>query len=191
MADLRRIGPVLERFEGSVLAYARGMIFWHQRHRFCGVCGTATRIMKGGHQRICTNESCNTPAFPRTDPAVIMLVYDPAEDQPCSGARLFGRKGAIPPSPASLSRGNRWKRPSPARFMKRLAWKSVTYAITPPSFWPFPASIMLGFHAEAKTTEIFRRDDELEDAQWFSRDDVMNFQALGKDLPTRIPSPDA
>ena len=51
--------------------------------------------------------------------------------------------------------------------------------------WPFPASIMLGFHAEAKTTDIFRRDDELEDAQWFSRDELMNFRALGKGLPSK------
>ena len=51
--------------------------------------------------------------------------------------------------------------------------------------WPFPASIMLGFHAEAKTTEIFRRDEELEDAQWFSRDELMNFRALGKGLPSK------
>ena len=93
-------------------------------------------------------------------------------------------------STTSLSRGNRWKRPSPARFVK-IGVKSVTSAITRPTL-AFSASIMLGFHAEAKTTEIFRRDDELEDAQWFSRDDVMNFPKLSaKTCQARIPSPDA
>ena len=183
--DLRRIGPVLERFEGSVLAYARGMIFWHQRHRFCGVCGTATRIMKGGHQRICTNESCNTPAFPRTDPAVIMLVYDPAEDK-----ALLGRQAVWPEGRYSTLAGFVEPGESLEEAVAREVYEEtgvevcdVRYHSSQP--WPFPASIMLGFHAEAKTTEIFRRDDELEDAQWFSRDDVMNFQALGKDLPSK------
>ena len=63
--DLRQIGPLLERFEGSVLAYARGLMWWHQRHRFCGVCGSPTKIVKGGHQRVCTNEEQNA-AVPRT-----------------------------------------------------------------------------------------------------------------------------
>jgi NAD+ diphosphatase len=44
---------------------------------------------------------------------------------------------------------------------------------------------MLGFHAEAKTTDIFRRDEELEDAQWFSREELLNFGALGKGLPSK------
>src|SRR5579864_5687912 len=74
--DLRRVGPLLARPEGALLAYARGIAYWHGRHRFCGVCGSATLSEEGGHVRRCTNASCNTLHFPRTDPAVIMLVHD-------------------------------------------------------------------------------------------------------------------
>src|SRR5690606_11126301 len=72
--DLRQVGPLLFHTDGALLAYARGMTYWHRRHRFCGVCGSKTRIVKAGHERICTNEQCKAEHFPRTDPAVIMLV---------------------------------------------------------------------------------------------------------------------
>ena len=69
--DLRQVGALLFAREGSILAYARGMTYWHRRHRYCGVCGASTKVVRGGHVRQCTNESCKTEHFPRTDPAVI------------------------------------------------------------------------------------------------------------------------
>ena len=73
--DLRAVGPSLEQHEGSILAHARGLMFWHKRNGYCGVCGAETQPEKAGSQRRCTNVDCNTEHFPRTDPAVIMLVY--------------------------------------------------------------------------------------------------------------------
>ena len=73
-ADLRQVGPRIERREGALLALARAMIFWHSRHRYCGLCGSATRSEEAGHMRRCTDAACNAMHFPRTDPAVIMLV---------------------------------------------------------------------------------------------------------------------
>jgi len=75
-ADLRQVGPRIERREGALLALARAMIFWHARHRYCGLCGSATRSEEAGHMRRCTDAACNAMHFPRTDPAVIMLVTD-------------------------------------------------------------------------------------------------------------------
>ncbi len=75
-ADLRQIGAVLDRREGALLALARAMLYWHARHRFCGLCGSPTRSEEAGHMRRCTAPECNTMHFPRTDPAVIMLVTD-------------------------------------------------------------------------------------------------------------------
>ena len=72
--DLRVVGPRLARHEGALLAYARGMLTWHRRHRYCGQCGAPTRAAEGGHVRVCTAEACKLEQFPRTDPAVIMLV---------------------------------------------------------------------------------------------------------------------
>lgn len=183
--DLRQVGPVLERFEGSVLAYARGLMHWHQRHRFCGVCGSPTRIVKGGHQRSCTNESCNAPTFPRTDPAVIMLVHDEAGEKALLGRQAVWPEGRYSTLAGFVEPGETLEEAVAREVYEEtgVEVRDVRYHSSQP--WPFPASIMLGFHAEAKTTEIFRRDDELEDAQWFSRDELMNFRALGKGLPSK------
>jgi len=67
--DLRRVGPLLPRHEGSVLAFARGMAYWQSRHRYCGLCDAPTRAEEAGHVRRCTNPDCNAQHFPRTDPA--------------------------------------------------------------------------------------------------------------------------
>ena len=64
--DLRRIGSLMDRHEGSLLAYARGMMWWHQRHRFCGICSSPTASVDAGHVRRCTNPDCATSHFPRT-----------------------------------------------------------------------------------------------------------------------------
>src|SRR5260370_19257314 len=68
--DLRPVGPPLFARQGSLLAYARGMTYWHRRHRYCGVCGASTKVVRGGHLRQSTNHGCNTQPFPSTDPAV-------------------------------------------------------------------------------------------------------------------------
>ena len=72
--DLRQYGSLLPGNDAGLLAYARGILYWHRRHRFCGSCGAPTDVEEGGHLRICTDETCATPHFPRTDPAVIMLI---------------------------------------------------------------------------------------------------------------------
>ena len=58
--DLRQVGALLFAREGSILAYARGMTYWHRRHRYCGVCGATTKAIRGGHVRVCTNENCKS-----------------------------------------------------------------------------------------------------------------------------------
>src|SRR6476660_3505785 len=64
--DLRQFGAGLARHEGALLALARAMVFWHSRHRFCGVCGAPTRSEEAGHVRRCTEAGCATMHFPRT-----------------------------------------------------------------------------------------------------------------------------
>src|SRR4029077_3347471 len=85
--DLRRVGPLLARPEAALLAYARGITHWHGRHRFCGVCGSPTRSEEGGHVRRCLSAASHAAHFPRTDPAVIMLVTD-------GDRALLGRQAA-------------------------------------------------------------------------------------------------
>jgi len=158
--DLRRVGPLLARDEGALLAYARGIMHWHGRHRFCGLCGSPTRSEDAGHVRRCTNPDCNAQHFPRTDPAVIMPVTD--------GERaLLGRQKVWPRGQHSTLAGfvepGESLEQAVAREVREetgIVVDDVTYHSSQP--WPFPASIMLGFTARAVTTDISIDLDELE-----------------------------
>jgi len=172
-ADLRQVAPQLERSEGALLALARAMMFWHARHRYCGLCGSPTRSEEAGHMRRCTNAACNTMHFPRTDPAVIMLVTN-------GESVLLGRNKNFP-LPGMYSTLAGFVEPGEsledavAREVREetgIEVGAVHYHSSQP--WPFPANIMLGFHAEARTTEITIDYGELEDARWFTRDWLMS-----------------
>ncbi len=185
-ADLRQLAGRLARPEGALLALARAMMFWHQRHRFCGVCGSPTMTEEAGHMRRCANPDCKTMHFPRTDPAVIMLVSD--------GERaLLGRNKNFPPGMYSTLAGfvepGESLEDAVAREVREetaIEVGSVAYHSSQP--WPFPANIMLGFHAEATTSEITVDYGELEDARWFERDWLL---AHADDNTFRLPRLDS
>jgi NAD+ diphosphatase len=166
-ADLRQLGGRLDRAEAALLALARAMLYWHQRHRFCGLCGSPTRSEEAGHMRRCANPACNAMHFPRTDPAVIMLVTQ--------GERaLMGRSRHFPPGMYSTLAGfvepGESLEQAVAREVREetgIEVGAVDYNSSQP--WPFPANIMLGFHAHALTTEITVDYGELEDARWVER----------------------
>ena len=173
--DLRQVGPIMNREESAILAYARGLAHWHARHGFCGVCGSATISEKGGHQRRCSNADCNTVHFPRTDPAVIMLVHDGADR--C----LLGRQPNWPPGMHSTLAGFVEPGESLEEAVAREIWEEVglkipvadvAYHSSQP--WPFPSSIMLGFSARAEDAPLRIAEDEIESAQWYSREDLLN-----------------
>jgi NAD+ diphosphatase len=172
--DLRRVGPLLARPEGALLAYARGIAHWHGRHRFCGVCGSATASEEGGHVRRCTNRSCNTLHFPRTDPAVIMLVHD--------GERcLLGRQRAWPAGMHSTLAGFVEPGESLEEAVAREVFEETGIRVDEVSYhssqpWPFPSSIMLGFHARARDRDIRVDLSELQDARWFERSFILAHQ---------------
>jgi NAD+ diphosphatase len=166
-ADLRQLAGRLERHEGALLAFARAMLFWHSRHRFCGVCGHPTTSEEAGHMRRCGNPSCSAMHFPRTDPAVIMLVTD--------GERaLLGRNKNFIPGMYSTLAGfvepGESLEDAVAREVREetaIEVAAVRYHSSQP--WPFPANIMLGFYAEAASRDIAVDYNELEDARWFER----------------------
>ena len=167
-ADLRQLGARLDRREGALLAFARAILFWHSRHRFCGLCGSPTRSEEAGHMRRCTDPACHAMHFPRTDPAVIMLVVD-------GDRTLLGRNKNFP-LPGMYSTLAGFVEPGESledavarevREETAIEVGAVHYHSSQP--WPFPANIMLGFYAEAASTEISVDYGELEDARWFER----------------------
>ncbi len=170
--DLRMVAAVLPADEAGLLGYARGMISWRTRHRYCGTCGTTTLAAKGGHVLICTNPSCRHEHFPHTDPAVIVLVSD-------GDRALLGRQASWPAGRYSTIAGFVELGESLEDAVAREVFEEtgievdqIEYHSSQP--WPFPSSLMLGFTARALTTDIQRRDDELEDAQWFTRPDLLS-----------------
>ena len=175
-SDLRHIGPLIPAQEGSMLAYARGLIYWNSHTKHCSQCGSTLTSANGGHVRNCTN--CKHMVFPRTDPAVIMLVTH----QPASGPELclLGRSPAFPEGVYStlagfVEPGESLEMAVQREVLEEASIKTtdVTYVASQP--WPFPRSIMLGFHARATTTDIRCDPTELEDAQWFTKEQLVTF----------------
>lgn len=185
-SDLRRMSPLIPAVDAALLAYVRGIMYWHAGHRFCGRCGAPTANNEAGHLRTCTNEACGASHFPRTDPAVIMLVTRPGPD---GGACLLGRQAGWPRAMYSTLAG--FVEPGESlecAVMREVAEETgiavdaVRYRASQP--WPFPSSLMLGFRAEATAdAEIRMNADELEDAQWFTRADIAAFDRHERKLP--------
>jgi NAD+ diphosphatase len=178
--DLRLVASVLPAQEAGVLSYARAMIAWRRRHRYCGTCGAATAPAKSGHVLVCANPACRSEQFPRIDPAIIVLVSD--------GERaLLGRQASWPLGRYSTIAGFVEPGESLEDAVAREVMEEtgvdvdrIHYHSSQP--WPFPASLMLGFMAHAVTSQIHLRDHELEDARWFSRAELAAADAL---LPPR------
>lgn len=181
--DLRDTAALLPAREGALLAHARAMVFWHQTHRHCGSCGSPTRIAEAGHSRICLNEACKRSCYPRTDPAVIVAVS--------RGERiLLGRKPEWPPGRFSTVAGfvepGETLEEAVAREVKEetgIVCSEVVYHSSQP--WPFPSSIMLGFHAFAASEQITVDTTELDDARWFTRDEIVAGLSAGSFLLPR------
>ena len=152
------------------LAEAKAVLHWHARHRFCPNCGAATQPVCGGWKRDCPR--CKTEHFPRTDPVVIMLATD-GED--C----LLGRSPRFAPTMWSCLAGFVEPGESIEDAVRRetreeagIVCGRLRYFASQP--WPFPTSLMIGCHAQALTREIVVDRQELEDARWFSKDEVVS-----------------
>jgi NAD+ diphosphatase len=185
LLPLRRVGAIMPPGHAAVLAYAHGILHWHRRHRFCGVCGSATESREGGHVRVCARATCGAEHFPRTDPAVIMLVSR-HDHQACLLARQARWPRGMYSTLAGFVEPGESLEEAVTREVREeagLAVTNVRYRGSQP--WPFPSSIMLGFHAEAETDAPIRFDpSELQHAAWFTRADIARFDQLGLRLPS-------
>jgi len=167
---LRQTAALLSEQDCALLALAKAMIEWHARHRFCGDCGSPTESREAGHILVCTNKRCGVEHFPRTDPAIIVLVTH-------ADRCLLGRKTGWPKGMHSAIAGfvepGESLEQTVAREVKEetgLDIEQIRYHASQP--WPFPRSLMLGFYARAATTEIVVDEFELETARWFTREKI-------------------
>ena len=179
-ADLRAVAGVLPAGDAAVLALARGLLHWRRRHHFCGVCGGGCVPVSAGHVMRCT--ACEASHFPRTDPAVIMLVH--AGDRALLGhSRRFPSATMYSTLAGFVEPGESLEEAVAREVLEETGVRvgRVHYHSSQP--WPFPASIMLGFYAEALSEEITIDPNELQDARWFVRAQLRDHQAHGFDLP--------
>ena len=179
--DLRYLGTVLPPDEANLIAHARALVLWHNATLFCSKCGSAAQPDAGGNLRRCSNPACSQQVFPRTDPAIIVLVAD--------GDRcLLGRQASWPEGRYSTIAGFVEPGESVEDAVRREVYEetnirvgAVHYHSSQP--WPFPSALMLGFVAEANSDDIVLNDGELEDARWFTREQLKSGDV---GLPFRI-----
>ncbi|PRZ38547.1 NAD+ diphosphatase [Antricoccus suffuscus] len=181
--DLRAVGEELSPEHAALLVEAVAITRWHDSHRACPRCGAPTEYVEAGWSTQCTNDGSRH--FPRTDPAVIMLVHDGADR--C----VLGRNEAWPEGRFSVLAGFVEPGETAEQAVRREIHEEVGLRVTDVQYvgsqpWPFPASIMLGFIARVEgSEEIVRNDGEIAEAAWFTKDELRESKGI-KVLPTPI-----
>jgi NAD+ diphosphatase len=167
--ELRGIMTQLAPREAELMATGKAVLQWHRSHGFCATCGAASDVTDAGWQRSCP--ACGTVHFPRTDPVVIMLVTS-------GNSVLLGRSPGWPEGMFSLLAGFVEPGETVEAAVRREVFEeagvtcgAVSYLASQP--WPFPASLMIGMRTEAQGREIRLDPDELDQALWLSREDLV------------------
>lgn len=182
-AELRRMMTVLTPREAELAATAKAITGWHRSHAFCSRCGARSEFWMAGWQSKCP--ACGAHHFPRTDPVVIMLITH-------GNSVLMGRSPHWPQGMFSLLAGFVEPGETIETAVRREVFEesgvhvgAVSYLASQP--WPFPASLMLGCHGQADSHEITIDPDEIEDAKWVSREQMLAVFAGESDamLPAR------
>ena len=175
--SLRDVGSLLDDRDAGLLVHAAGIANWHAAHPHCARCGAPTEAVRGGSVRRCTSDG--SEHFPRTDPAMIVLVHD-------GGDRcVLGRQAVWPAGRFSTLAGFVEPGESAEQAVVRevaeetgLVVDEVAYVASQP--WPFPSSLMLGFRARCDGASVPRPvDGELEDARWFTRAELREAATWG------------
>ena len=170
LKDLRSLAleEVLPGEEIGILAQARSLLHWHERHGFCANCGQATEMKDAGYRRHCAG--CTADHFPRTDPVIIIAVRRP-------GHMLLGRQAGWQAGMYSTLAGFMEPGETIEAAARREVFEeagirlgAIRYVASQP--WPFPASLMIGLIGEAETYDITIDRKEIEEARWFPVDEI-------------------
>lgn len=179
--NLRDVGALLSDRDAGLLVHAVALANWHASHPRCSQCGAPTSVARGGAVRRCVEDG--SEHFPRTDPAMIVLVTDGADR--C----VLGRQPGWPPGRYSTLAGFVEPGESAEQSVVREVLEETGLTVTDIEYrgsqpWPFPASLMLGFTAQCDAAaEPVAQDGELEDVRWFTREELRDGKAL---LPTSV-----
>lgn len=190
---LREIGHVLDERDAGILATALGLVNWHARHGYSPVTGLPTVVGDGGWSRV---DDDGGQYWPRTDPAVIMLVHDGVPGS--AGRCLLGHNAAWAPRPGQLRRysclaGFVEPGESAEAAVEREVFEEVGVRVTGIGYvasqpWPYPGSLMLGFTAIGNPDAPLRLDPaEIAAARWFTRAEINASLAAGPDALTAEP----
>ncbi len=185
LMSLRDAGALMAPAEAGLAAYVMALLNWHRRHRFCANCGNPTDIVEAGYSRHCPR--CGADHFPRTDPVVIMTVEH-------NGNMLLGRRAGWPGGRLSVLAGFVSPGESAEEAVTREVQEECGIVARDPAFvasqpWPFPASLMLGFHAVSDGGDPVPTDGELDEVGWYPREAVleaMNGGDPGFQLPPSV-----
>ncbi len=166
--SLFRILATMDARDAAIWGAARSVNEWHNRHRFCGVCGTATAPFRAGWGRRCPH--CAAEHFPRVDPVVIMLAEH-------DGRVLLGRQPAYPAGRYSalagfVEPGESIEEAVARELMEEAAVTATNVRYVASQPWPFPGSLMIACIADAASDAVTLDRNELEDAFWASRAEV-------------------
>ena len=181
-ADVRSLFGDLPADRAGMLAYARGLLYWHRQQRYCGRCGSAAELRHGGHLRACTNGECGALIFPRVEPAVITLVETSTRPRRC----LLARHRASAAGRYSLLAGFLELGESLEDAVRREIFEEAGVTLRDVSYfgsqpWPFPAGLMVAFRATAAGESVSVDGTEIVDARWFTRAELREYeQAQGR-----------
>ena len=184
--DPRAAAAIVSGPESGILAQARAQLHWHVAHAFCGRCGAPTRMGRGGHVRVC--DACDTHAFPRTDPVVIMLVDRGDFCLLGQSAGRLARTGMYSALAGFVDQGESIEEAVRREVLEEAGIHvgDVSYHSSQP--WPYPSSLMIGCHGRARTTDITIDPEEMADVRWFDRAEVRAALA-GTSAGLKVPGP--
>jgi len=171
--DVRALDGIVSADEAAMLAYARGLLYWHRHQRFCGTCGSSTRPRHGGHLRVCERAGCARQHFPRIEPAVIMLVESAGTPRRCLLARHRGSAlGRYSTLAGFVEIGESLEDAVRREVAEETGVPVGAVGYVASQAWPFPSGLMVGFRARATADSIRVDGEEIVDARWFTREEL-------------------
>lgn len=172
---LRTAIATIPAWQAGLLAYAAGLLAWHERSRFCGVCGAPADARHSGHRRVCSDPECGAIFFPRTDPAMITLVR--RGERALLARQPTWTEGMLSTLAGFVEPGESLEQAVAREVAEEVGLPVVETRYHASQPWPFPHTLMIGYRTEVGDGEVVL-GYELEEARWFTREELRD--AIGR-----------